>query len=252
MKVSLTNRLFKKYSKEDSLLIKAIKNIIGVKPGNVLLYKMAFRHKSVATEIKQGFRNSNERLEYLGDAVLGCIIADYLFKKFPFKEEGFLTEMRSRIVNRNSLNKLSEKMGINKLVKMNADTYHQNRFASGNAFEALIGAIYIDKGYYFTRKVILHRIIKYHIDMDVVEQTDVNYKSRILEWGQRERKTIEYVIVNEPGNGSRMYRVQLLIDGEIKGEGQDFSKKNAEQMAAERAMENIKIIETDEEIPPEY
>jgi len=131
---------------EDKQLFVALKNIFGYYPGNIFLYKLAFRHKSQAIELNNGNRVSNERLEYLGDAILSAIVADHLFKMFPYKDEGFLTEMRSRIVSRAQLNKLSQKLGIDTLITVNTENNNVYRSMKGDAFEALIGAIYLDKG----------------------------------------------------------------------------------------------------------
>jgi ribonuclease III len=136
-------------------LTRAIKNILGFCPGNIYLYHLALRHKSAAVEIAEGKKISNERLEYLGDAILGAIIADYLFFKYPFKDEGFLTQMRSKFVSRNNLNKLSLKLGIDKMIMTDSDSVSNYRSMGGDAFEALIGAIYVDKGYRFTYHIMV-------------------------------------------------------------------------------------------------
>ena len=180
---------------------------------------------------------SNERLEYLGDAILGAVVAEMLFKKFPFKEEGFLTEMRSRIVNREHLNRLAMKLGIDHFMNGNIDPGAKNRSAYGDAFEALIGAVYIDQGYETTRKLILNRIV---IDLDELEQQDSNFKSKLINWGQRERKIVEFELVEEVENGGkRLLRVRLMIDGQEISRGEDYSKKRAEQIAAEKACVSI-------------
>ena len=220
----------------------ALKNIFGYNPGNIALYKLALRHRSAATPITNGFKHSNERLEYLGDAVLGTIIADFLFKKFPFKEEGFLTEMRSRIVSRSNLNSLSRKLGLDKLVQTNRESNISSSSILGDAFEALIGAMYIDKGYSFTQKIIVNQIISCHLDIDGLLNTEINFKSRIIEWSQKEKNTAEFVLIEELENGKqnrRIYVVQLSINGQAWGQGQDYSIKKAEQKAAEQAWAKI-------------
>jgi len=192
----------------------------------------------MAASLGNGFRHSNERLEYLGDAVLGSIVADFLFKKFPYKDEGFLTEMRSRIVSRASLNILSRKLGIDDLVQTSQESNNVASSILGDAFEALVGAIYIDKGYKFTRKIIVNQIIACHLDIDAMLNTEINFKSKIIEWSQKERKQVEFVMVDELENGTknrRLYVVHLLIDGELTGKGHDYSIKKAEQKAAEQA-----------------
>jgi ribonuclease-3 len=219
----------------DKDLSYAIKNIFGFVPGNIFLYQLAFRHKSVANESIKGHKLSNERLEYLGDAVLSAIVADYLFKKFPYKNEGFLTEMRSKIVSRASLNKLSQKMGVDKLVNFNGDGKSVFKSANGDAFEALIGAIYLDKGFVFTRTIIIKRIIELHLDIDTLQNSDFNFKSKLLEWGQKEKQSVEFAVAGELGEGfKKQYLIQIRVNGEVLGEAKDFSIKGAEQLAAEK------------------
>ena len=223
---------------KDKKLNDFIKNVFGYYPGNILLYKLALCHRSASTEEIKGLRINNERLEYLGDAILSAIVADYLFKKFPGKDEGFLTEMRSRIVSRDNLNKLSEKLGMHKFIKASAANMY--RSIKGDAFEAFIGATFLDRGFNFTKKVIVNRIIKYHIDIDEIEANNYNYKSKLIEWTQHEKKQIEFVVIDEIGNGfNKQYIVDVLINNIRSGTGRDYSIKKAEQNAAEKALENI-------------
>ena len=216
-------------------LSRSIRNLLGFWPGNIRLYEQAFRHRSVAKEIRAGVKDSNERLEFLGDAILGAAIANFLFRKFPYKDEGFLTELRSRMVSRTYLNKISIKIGIDKLIQYN-ETNRLYKSICGDTFEALIGAIYLDKGYRFTEKIFLERIIRFHVDVDELENQDLNFKSKLINWAQRERKTIVFDAREDSQNDSqRLYYVTVLIDNESKGEGVGFSKKTAEQAAAENA-----------------
>jgi len=222
-----------------------MRNLLGFVPGNIKLYRMAFRHRSVAIILKNGTKNSNERLEFLGDAVLGAVIADELFKRYPYKTEGFLTEMRSKIVSRVNLNQLAKKLGLDELIE------YDNRIVNfptkqssllGDAFEALIGAIYLDKGYEFTHNFLLMRIIKPHIDIFTLENTETNYKSKLIEWCQRQGKDILFEIVpNGEGESMKLFTVNALVDGENKGVGRDYNKKNAEKLAAEKACEGLGI-----------
>ncbi len=222
-----------------------MKNIFGFYPRNVMLYKLAFLHRSAATE-QNGHKLSNERLEYLGDAVLSSIVADYLFKKFPYKEEGFLTEMRSKLVSREQLNKLSNKMGLDQFIQSNQDSKSYFRSMTGDAFEALIGAIYLDKGYNFTRKVVINRIINVHFDIDELEKFENNFKSKIIEWSQKEKKEVKFNMVSEVGTGSKkQYVVELTVDDKVYASGCDFSIKGAEKLAAEKAFIQLQI-ETEE------
>ncbi|MEO6883354.1 MAG: ribonuclease III [Bacteroidia bacterium] len=217
--------------------------MLGFYPDNLALYEQALRHSSVAKEIKEGVKDSNERLEYLGDAVLSAIVAHYLFQLFPFKDEGFLTKMRSRMVSRVHLNKLAVKMGLNNLVTSNLDNHPKNYSIYGDAFEALIGAIYVDKGYIFTKKFILERILQPHVDMDDMEHTETDFKSRLIEWAQKEKKEAKFTVVEEKNSArEKEFLVHLIIENEIKGSGTHFSKKRAEQMAAEQACKEMELI----------
>ncbi len=235
----ILRRLIRIFFFPDKEFILSIKNICGFCPRNVSLYKLAFLHKSVAQE-HNGHKLSNERLEYLGDAVLSSIVADYLFKKFPYKDEGFLTEMRSKLVSRDQLNKLSQKLGLDQFIKSNQDSRTFYRSMQGDAFEAFLGALYIDKGYQFTKKIVVNRIINVHFDIDELERTEANFKSKLIEWSQKERKIIEFTVVTEVGQGThKQYLVEVKVDNDVFATGQDFSIKGAEKIAAEKAYSSI-------------
>ncbi|OJZ03349.1 ribonuclease III [Sphingobacterium sp. 40-24] len=242
-------RIYKLYFSPDREYVRKLKNLLGFVPGNVHLYKMAFRHKSVAVTIKEGAKNSNERLEFLGDAVLGSVVAELLFKKYPYKDEGFLTEMRSKIVSRANLNQLSKKLGFNELIQFDARMISfPNKQGSllGDAFEALIGAVYLDRGYVFTKSFLLNRIIKPHVDIHLLEQTETNFKSRLIEWCQHTGKEIVFRQTDNPeGESSKMFSIEAVVDGIVCGLGRDFNKKSAEKSAAEKACEFLKILEVE-------
>ncbi len=223
----------------DRALSEAIQNIFGYRPKNVSVYELAFRHKSAATHVSNGVKHCNERLEYLGDAVLGSVVADFLFKKFPFKDEGFLTEMRSRIVSRSNLNMLSRKLGLNKLVRSSKESGIQGSSIHGDAFEAFVGAVYLDKGYQFTKNMIIRQIIQTHLDIDELMLREINFKSKVIEWAQKEKKNVEYKLVHEAENGKngKLYTIELEIENEVAGRGQDYSIKKAEQHASRKAWE---------------
>ena len=242
-------RIYKLYISPEREYVRKLKNLLGFVPGNVHLYKMAFRHKSVAVTIKEGAKNSNERLEFLGDAVLGSVVAELLFKKYPYKDEGFLTEMRSKIVSRANLNQLSRKLGFNELIQFDARMISfPNKQGSllGDAFEALIGAVYLDKGYVFTKSFLLNRIIKPHVDIHLLEQTETNFKSRLIEWCQHTGKEIVFQQTDNPeGESSKMFSIEAVVDGVVCGLGRDFNKKSAEKSAAEKACEFLKILEVE-------
>lgn len=219
----------------DKHLSEYINNILGFYPRNIALYQLAFTHKSVSDEKIGKYRLSNERLEYLGDAVLEIVVADYLFRKFPTEQEGFLTEMRSRIVSRASLNKLSQKLGFEDIIKHAPDSGGGFRSIGGNAFEALMGAIYLDRGFEFAKDIVINRIIKMHIDLDQLQQTDVNFKSKLLEWSQKNKKHTSFNLLNGNGtNHQKLYVVQVVINDEEFGQASDYSIKGAEQLAAEK------------------
>ncbi len=216
-------------------LYRSIKNIFGFNPGNIHLYKLAFRHKSANKDVN-GIKINNERLEYLGDAVLSSVIADFLFKKFPYKGEGFLTEMRSKIVCRTNLNKLSRKMGLDKLIESSPEIKSSSKSMRGDAFEAFIGALYLDKGYDFAKRIIIKRIVNIHIDIDALEHLDTNFKSKLIEWGQKEKKEVDFrLIVEKDGKVSKQYEVEIFVDHKPISKGIDFSIKGAEKIAAEKA-----------------
>lgn len=229
--------LFRYHNKAEKDLARYINNVFGFYPRNITLYQLAFTHKSVGTKKLNGITISNERLEYLGDAILSSIVAEYLFKKYPTKQEGFLTEMRSRIVSRASLNKLSMKLGFDKMVMYakSHDKHVQFRSIGGNAFEAFTGALFLDRGYSFTYKIIVDHIILIHLDIDDIEKNDINFKSKLLEWSQKEKHNVEFKHVGTKGEGfDKMYVIQVTIDGTEYGQAVDFSIKGAEQLAAEK------------------
>jgi len=237
-------RFYKLYLSPNKKYVKSLKNLLGFVPGNLSLYRLAFRHKSVAQNVKKGVKNSNERLEFLGDAVLGSVVAEVLFKLYPFEDEGFLTELRSKIVNRSNLNQLARKLGFEQLIEYDSRMVNSTRQGSllGDAFEALVGAIYLDKGYDFTKNFLVNHIIKSHIDIHKLEQTETNFKSKLIEWCQRHGKDITFELIeNGDGESNKLFTVQASIDGEIMGQGKEFNKKNAEKLAADRACEALSI-----------
>jgi ribonuclease III len=222
---------------------KSIEQIIGAKPQNDLLYHLAFRHTSASKQTKiDGFKESNERLEFLGDSVLGMIVAEYLFKKYPFKDEGFLTEIRSRIVNRESLNVVARRIGLDKLIEFDGQRNMQRTSMFGDAMEALIGAVYLDKGFAFTKKFIISKLLSNHFDLDTVISNNTNYKSTLLGWAQADGRKVEFVIVEEKGkNHSKEFIAQVVVDTEVLSTGSGWNKKKAEQDASRRACEMLNI-----------
>jgi len=232
--LSFVNFLVARFSSKRQLY-QQIKNLLGFWPGNIRLYEQAFTHRSVAREIRDGVKDSNERLEFLGDAVLGTVVAKFLFVKFPYKDEGFLTEMRSRMVSRAYLNKLAIKIGIEKLIQYDPSN-RLYKSICGDTFEALVGAVYLDKGFDFTEKMLLNRIIRFHVDVEELENQDLNFKSKLINYTQKTRKSILFDAREElNGDKQKLYYVTVLVNEKICGEGVGFSKKAAEQAAAENA-----------------
>ncbi len=233
-------RFFRAHFSKDRKLYLSIKNILGFYPGNIFLYKLALLHRSASQTSNGNIRLNNERLEYLGDTVLSTIIADMLFKIYSSKPEGFLTEMRSKSVSRSSLNKLSKKLGIAELIRKDSRSSAIFRSMDGDALEALIGAIYLDKGYNFTKHIIIRKIINIHLDLNELENSDWNYKSKLLDWGQREKHSVAFETLSTEGNGyKKVYLVQVLVDGKAMQKGQGYTIKSAEQTAAENTYKAI-------------
>ena len=205
---------------------------------------MATLHTSVAKPHKKGFKESNERLEYLGDAVLGMVVADFLFKKYPFKDEGFLTEIRSRIVSRESLNELARKIGIGQIVQFDAKRKipHSHKSIYGNTLEALVGAVYIDRGFKNSEKFIIKKLLIPHFDIEEIIATTINYKSKLIEWSQKQGKKFDFQHIGTIEKGHfKEFIVQVLIDEKPIAKGHGLNKKKAEQDAAREACSILAI-----------
>lgn len=214
--------------------------LTGFRPGNIDLYTLATRHSSAV----QG-KEHNERLEFLGDAVLGLIVAEFLFKKFPFREEGFLTEIRSRIVNGEHLALLARKTGLSSLIDHDRKQKSSLMYRSsmyGDALEALVAAVYLDHGFEKCRKFVTDKLIKPHCDIDAILDQNVNFKSQLIELAQKNSKKATFAIRGESGaSHNRQFLAEAYIDEELVGTGKGLSKKKAEQAAAEAALKSIKI-----------
>jgi ribonuclease III len=237
-------RLFRKKSDQRKRIASAIRQITGFSPENIKIYQLALQHSSVSKAQEKGFRESNERLEYLGDAILGAVIAEYLFKKFPYKDEGFLTEIRSRIVNRDSLNDLCKKIGLNKLVEFDSRSYAMAPGQSiyGDALEAMVGAVFLDKGFKKCKKFIINRLLSPHFDISEVVSINSNYKSLLIEWSQRQGKKLSFSIIEEKGKRhQKEFTAQISVGENVLATGIGYSKKKAEQSAAQKACENLQL-----------
>ena len=233
---------FTKFFKEEkgASFKKQLKNVLGFSPNNISLYKTALTHRSV----RENADENNERLEYLGDAVLSALIADYLFKRYPYREEGFLTEMRSKMVNRQQLNEIAMRMGLKKITLYNkSDGSLKVSQIFGNTLEALVGAIYLDKGYNKTAKWVLDRIILPHMFIDDLEILEINHKNKLYGWANKNGKILEFETIEERiENGRRLFTIAAVVDGNKVSEGKAFNKKDASQIAAQVAVEILGII----------
>lgn len=234
-------RLFQSFTEDDKRLADSIQAITGTRPKNLELYKLAVRHSSVVQAA--GPRpEHNERLEYLGDAVLGTIVAHYLFQRYPFKNEGFLTEIRARMVNGDALNDLALKIGLDKLVRYEGrrKQQHTHRSMYGDAMEALVGAYYLDFGFDPCKKFVTERLLKPHYDLDQIVESETNHKSRLIEWSQKNGYKISFDIIKEAGRShTREFTAQVTLEGLNLATGTGFSKKKAEQNAALKAYDRV-------------
>ncbi|HEX7412521.1 MAG TPA: ribonuclease III [Bacteroidia bacterium] len=218
-------------------LAQSIKNLFGFYPKNIALFQQALTHSSAAKHSK-----SNERLEFLGDSILGTIVAEYLFGILPNKDEGVLTQVRSRMVSRNQLNKLAVKLGIDKI--LTTDIRGSISYTLyGDAFEALVAAMYLDIGYVKTKKILLEKVIKQHIEIQTIINEDTDYKSRLINYCQKNKTPLQFVLLaeNNPttGGAKKIYRIGIELTGKIITEAENHSKRAAEQLAAQAALEII-------------
>ncbi len=237
MNVSSISSLF--LPKKEREFRKLLIAVLGFSPGNIDLYRTALSHRSV----REGADQNNERLEFLGDAILGTIVAQYLFMRYPYKEEGFLTEMRSKMVNRHQLNNIAVKIGLKKITLFNKmDKSLKVSQIFGNALEALVGAIFLDKGYDDTNKWVAVHIIKSHLYLNELEEVDINLKNKLYGWANKNGKTLEFETISEKMEGGRrMFTIGAVIDNQLIAEGDGFNKKVASQIAAEKAIEKLNI-----------
>lgn len=227
-------------SESDKDFKKWIKNTTGFTPKNISLYQQAFFHSSVSVK-RSGATLSNERLEFLGDAVLGAIVAEYLFKMFPYKDEGFLTQLRSKIVNGQSLKELALKFGFNLFLKASLTKDEKTKSSAyGDAFEALIGAVYLDQGYNNAKKFVITKIIKLHIDLDSLMNTNADYKSQLQIYCQKNKLQLEYKLISEERQGAnKLYVVQIFVNHKPYIRFENYSKRVAEQKAAQLTLEEL-------------
>tara|TARA_X000001036_G_C20643966_1_gene792249 strand:- start:851 stop:1549 length:699 start_codon:yes stop_codon:yes gene_type:complete len=231
-------KLFNSIKKEDQKIIKAILFLFGFEPVNINLYKLALLHKS------KNKNESNERLEYLGDAVLNLIVAEYLFKKYPYKDEGFLTKIRSKIVSRESLNNLGRKVGLKEIINFKSVNEFSKNYKSiyGDALEAIIGAVYLDVGFEYCQEYLVKNIIIPYYNFDELVNKTHNFKSKILEWSQKEKKLIKFSTKKITlKNNSSQFESILFIENKEISKGFGNNKKNSEKDASRLACEKLEL-----------
>ncbi len=234
--MNFIRKITNSHSNQDEEFISAIKDIIGYKPKKLEFYKEAFTHRSLKKVNQNGEPMNYERLEFLGDAILGAVIANYLFKKIPHGDEGYLTQMRSKIVSREHLNELGKDLGIIKFVKSSVPNENFGDNIHGNLFEALVGAIHSDRGYSFTEKFIYRFVIEPYVDLERLEGKITSYKSVLIEWSQKNKRKLKYQVYEDTGNDIlKHFSVKLLLDDELIAKGRATSKKKAEEIASKRA-----------------
>jgi ribonuclease-3 len=232
-------KLFSSDRKEFYLFLK---DLLGFYPQNLKLYDLAFIHKSASAIDSQGNYINNERLEFLGDAVLGSVIADFLYNRFPQEDEGFLTKTRSKLVNRSILTNLTFEMGLNVFIESNTTKNMEKSHIYGDILEALIGAIYLDKDYQAAKFFVTKKILPQFVDLNEIEQSDSNFKSQLIEWSQKNKKEIDFTTTEESGENSKKPRFNAVvkIDNKLIGKGSGSSKKEAHQNAAKEALKKLK------------
>ena len=241
------NRFFRKFidrirllSRKDRESYLLLYSILGFVPGDISLYRMALTHSSQTSGSRK--LGCNERLEFLGDAVLSSVTADFLYTRFRREREGFLTRSRSNLVCRERLNELALEIGIDRFVNSCGVPMQHNSYIYGNALEALIGAIYIDKGYKHCRRFLLDRIFSRLKDIEQIASSDKNYKSRLIEWGQKRHEEVLFRVVSEEVRKDGVFFVsEVLVNGEVCGTGEGFSKRESQQKAARQAIGNLAV-----------
>ncbi len=231
-------RLLFKKNRESYLLFY---NILGFVPRSIELYELALLHKSTSYRSEQGRLVNNERLEFLGDAVLDAIVGDIVYRHFSNMREGFLTNTRSKIVQRETLNRLAVDIGIDKLIKYSSRSSSHNSYMYGNAFEAFIGAIYLDQGYDVCMRFLEEKVIRPYIDLDGVSRKEVNFKSRLIEWSQKNKIEVSFELIEQScdKNYNPVFQTEVNIEGVPAGVGTGYSKKESQQNAAEIALSKI-------------
>ena len=228
--------------RKEKELYSSLYDIIGFYPHDISFYKLALMHKSVMRRNAKGKPVNNERLEFLGDAILDAIVGDIVYQHFPGKREGFLTNTRSKLVQRDTLNKLAQEMGINQLILSSGHTSSHNSYMGGNAFEALVGAIYRDQGYNACMRFMNKRILTQMINIDKVAYKEVNFKSKLIEWSQKNKVRLSYeqVLQEKDKNGNPIFEFKVVLEGVEGCSGRGFSKKESQQLASKLTLDKLK------------
>jgi ribonuclease-3 len=241
MLINIIDRLRLPFRKDKELL-SSLYHIIGFYPHDISYYKMALMHKSVMHRNKKGKPVNNERLEFLGDAILDAAVGDIVYRHFPGKREGFLTNTRSKLVQRDTLNKLAKDMGISDLILSNGHTVSHNNYMGGNAFEALVGAMYLDRGFNACMHFLKKRILSQMINIDKVAYKEVNFKSKLIEWSQKNKVQMQFALVKEgkDENGSPFFSYRVVLEGIDGCEGTGFSKKESQQNASKDTLDKLR------------
>ena len=216
--------------------------MLGFYPRDIRIYEQALLHKSSSVKSDKGRLLNNERLEFLGDAILDAVVGDIVYQKFEGKREGFLTNTRSKIVSRESLNHVAEQIGLVKLIKFNTRQSAHNSYMGGNAFEALVGAIYLDRGYEYCKYFMEHRIIGQYLNLEKLSRKEVNFKSKLIEWTQKNKVVIAFELISQTLDefNSPVFETEILIEGIHACKGKGYSKKESQQIAAHETLNKIK------------
>ena len=228
--------------RKDKELYLSLRQIIGFYPHDIAYYKLALMHKSMYKRNAKGKPVNNERLEFLGDAILDATVGDIVYRHFPGKREGFLTNTRSKLVQRDTLNRLAQEMGINQLILSNGRSMSHNSYMGGNAFEALVGAIYLDRGYDACMEFMRKRILAQMINIDKVAYKEVNFKSKLIEWSQKNRVRIDFRVLSQEKDktGSPVFSYQVVLEGVDGCSGKGYSKKESQQLASKLTLEKLR------------
>lgn len=229
------------FRKEKELYL-SLYTILGFYPRNIELYQMALSHKSIHFKNKKGKPVNNERLEFLGDAILDAIVGDIVYKHFPGKREGFLTNTRSKLVQRETLNKIAQEIGLSRLIYSSGRNFSHNSYMAGNAFEALIGALYLDRGYNLCMRFMQKKILTKMVNIDTVAYKEVNFKSRLIEWAQKNKMNIAFNLLEQKKDdeGNPVFKYCVVLEGIKCNSASGFSKKESQQLASEETLEYIK------------